>query len=110
MSDALPYQPSLASATNTRVETAARHMQQFRVSFDDMVMFVGDQAIELQGPACSEGSKEAEGVGWIQGIQQIHPTGLGRASLAGRAGQCLQTGPGVSRGPPCGGSTEPWSC
>ena len=48
MSDALPYQPSLASATNTRVETAARHMQQCRVSFDDMVMFVGDQAIELQ--------------------------------------------------------------
>ena len=48
MSDALPYQPSLATATNTRVETAARHMQQCRVSFDDMVMFVQDQAIELQ--------------------------------------------------------------
>ena len=48
MSFALPYQPSLASATNTRVETAARHNQQCRVSTDDMTMFVSNDPMELQ--------------------------------------------------------------
>jgi hypothetical protein len=44
----LPYQPSLASATNTRLDTAARHMQQCRVSTDDMMRFVEQDAEELQ--------------------------------------------------------------
>ena len=48
MSDLLPYQPSLASATNTRLDTAARHMQQCRVSTDDMMRFVKNDAEELQ--------------------------------------------------------------
>lgn len=40
MTDALlPYQPSLASATSTRLDTACRHHQQCRVSFDDMLNF-----------------------------------------------------------------------
>lgn len=39
MSDLLPYQPSLASATNTRLDTACRHHQQCRVSTDDMLNF-----------------------------------------------------------------------
>ena len=49
MSDSLlPFQPSLASATNTRLETAARHNQQCRVSTDDMLMYVGHDQEELQ--------------------------------------------------------------
>jgi hypothetical protein len=48
MSDMLPFQPSLASATNTRLDTAARHMQQCRVSTDDMMRFVNNDAEELQ--------------------------------------------------------------
>lgn len=43
----LPYQPSLASATNTRVDTAARHMQQCRVSTDDMMRLVKNDSEEL---------------------------------------------------------------
>jgi len=43
----LPYQPSLASATNTRVDTAARHMQQCRVSTDDMMRLVNNETEEL---------------------------------------------------------------
>lgn len=40
MSEAmLPYQPSLGSATNTRLDTACRHHQQCRVSTDDMLLF-----------------------------------------------------------------------
>lgn len=35
----LPFQPSLASATNTRLDTACRHHQQCRVSTDDMLQF-----------------------------------------------------------------------
>lgn len=37
MSQLLPYQPSLASATNTRVDSACKHIQQCRVSTDDMM-------------------------------------------------------------------------
>lgn len=33
----LPYQPSLASATNTRVDSACKHHHQCRVSTDDML-------------------------------------------------------------------------
>jgi hypothetical protein len=39
MSDLLPYQPSLASATNTRLDTSCRHHQQCRVSTDDMLLY-----------------------------------------------------------------------
>ena len=39
MTDLLPYQPSLASATNTRLDTACRHHQQCRVSTDDMLLY-----------------------------------------------------------------------
>ena len=47
--EVMPYQPaSLASTTNTRVETAARHMQQCRIATDDMIMFVDGDALELQ--------------------------------------------------------------
>lgn len=40
MTDLLPYQPSLGSATNTRIDTSCRHHQQCRVSTDDMLMFM----------------------------------------------------------------------
>jgi len=36
----LPYQPSLASATSTRVDSACKHHQQCRVSTDDMLMLI----------------------------------------------------------------------
>lgn len=39
MTDLLPYQPSLASATNTRLDTSCRHHQQCRVSTDDMLAY-----------------------------------------------------------------------
>jgi hypothetical protein len=39
MTDLLPYQPSLASATNTRLDTSCRHHQQCRVSTDDMLLY-----------------------------------------------------------------------
>lgn len=39
MTDLLPYQPSLASATNTRLDTSCRHHQQCRVSTDDMLSY-----------------------------------------------------------------------
>lgn len=39
MSSLLPYQPSLASATNTRVDSACKHIQQCRVSTDDLLAF-----------------------------------------------------------------------
>ena len=39
MTDLLPYQPSLASATNTRLDTSCRHHQQCRVSTDDMLQY-----------------------------------------------------------------------
>jgi hypothetical protein len=39
MSDLLPYQPSLASATNTRLDTSCKHHQQCRVSTDDMLLY-----------------------------------------------------------------------
>ena len=35
----LPYQPSIGSATNTRLDTACRHHQQCRISTDDMLQF-----------------------------------------------------------------------
>lgn len=43
MTDLLPYQPSLASATNTRLDTSCRHHQQCRVSTDDMLAFLFPQ-------------------------------------------------------------------
>ena len=49
MSDTLlPFQPSLAQGTNTRLDSACKHIQQCRVSTDDMMRFVGDFADELQ--------------------------------------------------------------
>jgi hypothetical protein len=36
----LPYQPSLASATNTRVDSACKHHHQCRVSTDDMLQLM----------------------------------------------------------------------
>jgi hypothetical protein len=46
----LPYQPSLASATNTRVDSACKHHQQCRVSTDDMLNLIEpkNNAKELQ--------------------------------------------------------------
>lgn len=44
----LPFQPSLAQATNTRVDSACKHIQQCRVSTDDMMRFVGEDREELQ--------------------------------------------------------------
>jgi hypothetical protein len=46
----LPYQPSLASATNTRVDSACKHHQQCRVSTDDMLSLTlpKNDALELQ--------------------------------------------------------------
>lgn len=44
----LPFQPSLAQATNTRIDTACRHMQQCRVSTDDMLRFVKNDRDELE--------------------------------------------------------------
>jgi hypothetical protein len=43
----LPHQPSLAQATNTRLDSACKHIQQCRVSTDDMMRFVSDQSDEL---------------------------------------------------------------
>ena len=37
MAQLLPYQPSLASATQTRVDSACKHIQQCRVSTDDLL-------------------------------------------------------------------------
>lgn len=46
----LPFQPSLGGATGTRVDTAARHNQQCRVSYDDMLSFLQfpEDDMELQ--------------------------------------------------------------
>jgi hypothetical protein len=44
----LPFQPSLAQGTNTRLDSACKHMQQCRISTDDMMRFVGGDAEELQ--------------------------------------------------------------
>jgi hypothetical protein len=44
----LPFQPSLASATNTRLDSACKHIQQCRVSSDDMMRFVKENSEELQ--------------------------------------------------------------
>ena len=38
----LPFQPSLAQATNTRLDSACKHIQQCRVATDEMLSFVGD--------------------------------------------------------------------
>ena len=43
----LPFQPSLAQATNTRIDSACKHIQQCRVSTDDMMRFTGNDALEL---------------------------------------------------------------
>ena len=40
--------PSLASATNTRIDTACRHMQQCRVSYEHMMNFVDSNEEKLQ--------------------------------------------------------------
>jgi hypothetical protein len=44
----LPFQPSLAQATGTRVDSNCKHMQQCRVSTDDMMRFVQNEPEELQ--------------------------------------------------------------
>ena len=44
----LPFQPSLAQATNTRLDSACKHIQQCRVSTDDMTRFVIEDNEELQ--------------------------------------------------------------
>jgi hypothetical protein len=44
----LPFQPSLAQATNTRIDSACKHIQQCRVSTDDMMRFTENDATELQ--------------------------------------------------------------
>lgn len=44
----LPFQPSLAQGTNTRLDSACKHIQQCRVSTDDMMRFVGEDGEELQ--------------------------------------------------------------
>lgn len=44
----MPFQPSLAQATGTRVDSNCKHMQQCRVSTDDMMRFVQNEAEELQ--------------------------------------------------------------
>jgi hypothetical protein len=44
----LPFQPSLAQATNTRLDSACKHIQQCRVSTDDMTRFVLEDNEELQ--------------------------------------------------------------
>ena len=44
----LPFQPSLAQATNTRLDSACKHIQQCRIATDDMMRFVGNDAEELQ--------------------------------------------------------------
>lgn len=45
---ALPFQPSLAQATNTRLDSACKHIQQCRVSTDDMMRFTQNNQVELQ--------------------------------------------------------------
>lgn len=44
----LPFQPSIGQATNTRLDSAAKHIQQCRVSTDDMLRYVGEDTEELQ--------------------------------------------------------------
>lgn len=44
----LPFQPSLAQATNTRLDSACKHIQQCRVSTDDMLRFAGDDHGEIE--------------------------------------------------------------
>lgn len=44
----LPFQPSLAQGTNTRLDSACKHIQQCRVSTDDMMRFVLEDGEELQ--------------------------------------------------------------
>jgi hypothetical protein len=44
----LPFQPSLAQGTNTRLDSACKHIQQCRVSTDDMMRFVMEDGEELQ--------------------------------------------------------------
>ena len=46
-SSLLPFQPSLAQATNTRIDSACNHIQQCRVSTDDMMRFVGGNTEEI---------------------------------------------------------------
>ena len=47
-SSLLPFQPSLAQATNTRLDSACKHIQQCRVSTDDMMRFVSNNSEEIQ--------------------------------------------------------------
>ena len=44
----LPFQPSLAQGTNTRVDSACKHIQQCRISTDDMMRYVSEDSEELQ--------------------------------------------------------------
>lgn len=46
MSSLAPYQPSLASATSTRVDSACKHHQQCRVSTDHMIYYLKDRDAE----------------------------------------------------------------
>lgn len=48
ISSLLPFQPSLAQATNTRLDSACKHIQQCRISTDDMMRFVNNEADELE--------------------------------------------------------------
>lgn len=47
-SSLLPFQPSLAQATNTRLDSACKHIQQCRISTDDMMRFVNNEVDELE--------------------------------------------------------------
>ena len=44
----LPHQPSLAQGTNTRLDSACKHIPQCRVATDDMMRFVQDDVEEIQ--------------------------------------------------------------
>jgi hypothetical protein len=48
MESMLPFQPSIGQATNTRIDSACKHIQQCRVATDEMLKFVGDDNEELR--------------------------------------------------------------
>ena len=47
-SSLLPFQPSLGQATNTRLDSACKHIQQCRISTDNMLRFVKNDRDELE--------------------------------------------------------------
>lgn len=81
MTDLLPYQPSLASATNTRLDTSCRHHQQCRVSTDDMLAYtmpVKNDHEELQRNKyryCIHKDEFVVGIGrpWVTTISRKRP-------------------------------------